>query len=167
MSKSNIPQRVNDGGETGPDRSVHQNFQRFPIERDSVQVGTKYIIDLLKLSKRWLLCSEETGQNIVFRREPDVSLCAMFPCRDIFPILKNPLALTAVIDLFEEYVRNTHPQVDLIVGKFDLMWDLFKLLLRAEDCFGVKDEKGLKHKNIVLFIKMIFFLFNIIASVVF
>ncbi|XP_057198295.1 adenine phosphoribosyltransferase isoform X1 [Triplophysa rosa] len=38
------------------------------------------------------------------------------PFKDIFPILKNPQALTAVIDLFEEYVRNTHPQVDLIVG---------------------------------------------------
>ncbi|KAA0723895.1 Adenine phosphoribosyltransferase [Triplophysa tibetana] len=39
VSKSKIPQRVNDGRETEPDRPVHQNFQRFPNERDSVQVG--------------------------------------------------------------------------------------------------------------------------------
>ncbi|XP_022056031.1 adenine phosphoribosyltransferase [Acanthochromis polyacanthus] len=36
--------------------------------------------------------------------------------RDICPILKDPAALTAVIDLFEEHVRNNHQQVDLIVG---------------------------------------------------
>ncbi|XP_071370286.1 adenine phosphoribosyltransferase, partial [Centroberyx affinis] len=36
--------------------------------------------------------------------------------RDICPILKDPAALTAVIDLFEEHVRKNHPQVDLIVG---------------------------------------------------
>nr|XP_023993283.1 adenine phosphoribosyltransferase-like isoform X2 [Salvelinus alpinus] len=36
--------------------------------------------------------------------------------RDICPILKDPGALTAVIDLFEEHVRQTHPQVELIVG---------------------------------------------------
>lgn len=38
-------------------------------------------------------------------------------CRDICPILKEPAALTAVIDLFEEHVRKTHQQVDLIVGE--------------------------------------------------
>ncbi|XP_040905996.1 adenine phosphoribosyltransferase [Toxotes jaculatrix] len=36
--------------------------------------------------------------------------------RDICPILKNPAALTAVVDLFEEHVRKNHEQVDLIVG---------------------------------------------------
>ncbi|XP_045926947.1 adenine phosphoribosyltransferase [Micropterus dolomieu] len=36
--------------------------------------------------------------------------------RDICPILKDPAALTAVIDLFEEHVTKNHPQVDLIVG---------------------------------------------------
>ncbi|XP_071337718.1 adenine phosphoribosyltransferase isoform X2 [Trachinotus anak] len=36
--------------------------------------------------------------------------------RDICPILKDPAALTAVIDLFEEHVRKNHQQVDLIVG---------------------------------------------------
>ncbi|KAM4615230.1 adenine phosphoribosyltransferase [Polymixia lowei] len=36
--------------------------------------------------------------------------------RDIGPVLKDPAALTAVIDLFEEHVRQTHQQVDLIVG---------------------------------------------------
>ncbi|KAK9972661.1 hypothetical protein ABG768_025950 [Culter alburnus] len=38
------------------------------------------------------------------------------PFKDIFPILKDPKALAAVTDLFEEHVRNTFPQVDLIVG---------------------------------------------------
>ncbi|XP_068573598.1 adenine phosphoribosyltransferase [Cebidichthys violaceus] len=36
--------------------------------------------------------------------------------RDICPILKDPAALTAVIDLFEEHVRKHHQQVELIVG---------------------------------------------------
>ncbi|XP_029306320.1 adenine phosphoribosyltransferase [Cottoperca gobio] len=36
--------------------------------------------------------------------------------RDICPILKDPAALTAVTDLFEEHVRKNHQQVDLIVG---------------------------------------------------
>ncbi|KAM9847383.1 adenine phosphoribosyltransferase [Aulostomus maculatus] len=36
--------------------------------------------------------------------------------RDICPILKNPAALTAAIDLFVEHVGKNHPQVDLIVG---------------------------------------------------
>lgn len=38
-------------------------------------------------------------------------------CRDISPILKDPAALTAVIDLFEEHVRTNYKQIDLIVGK--------------------------------------------------
>ncbi|XP_067105286.1 adenine phosphoribosyltransferase isoform X1 [Osmerus mordax] len=37
--------------------------------------------------------------------------------RDISPILKNPRALTAVIDLFEDHVRMTYPQVELMVGQ--------------------------------------------------
>ncbi|XP_062257501.1 adenine phosphoribosyltransferase [Platichthys flesus] len=36
--------------------------------------------------------------------------------RDICPLLKDPAALTAVTDLFEEHVRNNYKQVDLIVG---------------------------------------------------
>lgn len=36
--------------------------------------------------------------------------------RDICPVLKNPAALAAVIDLFEQHVRQTHPLVDLVVG---------------------------------------------------
>ncbi|XP_068424251.1 adenine phosphoribosyltransferase [Clinocottus analis] len=36
--------------------------------------------------------------------------------RDICPLLKDPAALTAATDLFEEHVRKNHPQVDLIVG---------------------------------------------------
>ncbi|RXM99823.1 Adenine phosphoribosyltransferase [Acipenser ruthenus] len=35
---------------------------------------------------------------------------------DICPVLKDPEALTAVIDLFEQHVRQTYPQVELIVG---------------------------------------------------
>ncbi|XP_067465328.1 adenine phosphoribosyltransferase [Thunnus thynnus] len=36
--------------------------------------------------------------------------------KDICPLLKNPKALTAVIDLFEEHVRKNYPEVELIVG---------------------------------------------------
>ncbi|KAF4110686.1 adenine phosphoribosyltransferase [Onychostoma macrolepis] len=36
--------------------------------------------------------------------------------KDICPILKDPKALAAVTDLFEEHVRRRYPQVDLIVG---------------------------------------------------
>nr|XP_057913351.1 adenine phosphoribosyltransferase [Doryrhamphus excisus] len=36
--------------------------------------------------------------------------------RDICPILKDPNALTAVTDLFEQHVRTNHWEVDLIVG---------------------------------------------------
>lgn len=36
--------------------------------------------------------------------------------RDICPILKDPAALAAVIDLFEEHVRENHQHVDLIAG---------------------------------------------------
>ncbi|KAG7283172.1 hypothetical protein CRUP_000534, partial [Coryphaenoides rupestris] len=34
--------------------------------------------------------------------------------RDICPIMKNPAALTAAVDLFEQHVRETHPHVDYI-----------------------------------------------------
>lgn len=37
-------------------------------------------------------------------------------CRDICPILKDPAALAAIIDLFEEHVRENHQHVDLIAG---------------------------------------------------
>ncbi|CAN9500178.1 unnamed protein product [Ophioblennius macclurei] len=36
--------------------------------------------------------------------------------RDICPLLKDAAALSAVIDLFEDYVRINHQQIDLIVG---------------------------------------------------
>ncbi|XP_053189279.1 adenine phosphoribosyltransferase [Scomber japonicus] len=36
--------------------------------------------------------------------------------RDICPLLKDPAALTASIDLFEEHVKKNYPQVELIVG---------------------------------------------------
>ncbi|KAL2088479.1 hypothetical protein ACEWY4_015378 [Coilia grayii] len=36
--------------------------------------------------------------------------------RDICPILKDPKSLAAVIDLFEEYVRQNHQDVGMIVG---------------------------------------------------
>ncbi|XP_063058488.1 adenine phosphoribosyltransferase-like isoform X1 [Engraulis encrasicolus] len=36
--------------------------------------------------------------------------------RDICPLLKDPKALAAVIDLFEEYVRENHKDVEVIVG---------------------------------------------------
>ncbi|XP_067308096.1 adenine phosphoribosyltransferase isoform X2 [Pseudorasbora parva] len=38
------------------------------------------------------------------------------PFKDVFPILKDPKATAAVTDLFEEHVRKTYPQLDLIVG---------------------------------------------------
>uniref|UniRef100_A0A8C5H7A9 Adenine phosphoribosyltransferase n=1 Tax=Gouania willdenowi TaxID=441366 RepID=A0A8C5H7A9_GOUWI len=37
--------------------------------------------------------------------------------RDVCPILKNPAALAALTDLFEEHVRTSYQQVDLIVGE--------------------------------------------------
>lgn len=48
-----------------------------------------------------------------------VLLCAvvLLSHRDICPILKDPAALTAVTDLFEDHVRRSFPQVDLIIGE--------------------------------------------------
>uniref|UniRef100_A0A3Q4HRB6 adenine phosphoribosyltransferase n=1 Tax=Neolamprologus brichardi TaxID=32507 RepID=A0A3Q4HRB6_NEOBR len=46
-----------------------------------------------------------------------LGLCCVALNVDICPILKDPAALKAVIDLFEEHVRNNHQHVDLIVGK--------------------------------------------------
>nr|XP_055072682.1 adenine phosphoribosyltransferase [Misgurnus anguillicaudatus] len=65
------------------------------------------------------------------------------PFKDICPILKNPEALTAVTDLFEEYVRNTHPHVDLIVG-LDARGFLFGPLLaqRLGVGFALVRKKG-------------------------
>lgn len=40
----------------------------------------------------------------------------LLPSRDICPILKDPSALTAVTDLFEEHVRKNHQHVDVIAG---------------------------------------------------
>uniref|UniRef100_G3NCU7 Adenine phosphoribosyltransferase n=1 Tax=Gasterosteus aculeatus aculeatus TaxID=481459 RepID=G3NCU7_GASAC len=48
-------------------------------------------------------------------RSLSFDLIVLFP-RDICPILKDPAALTAVIDLFEDHVRKNHQQLDLIVG---------------------------------------------------
>ncbi|XP_072527110.1 adenine phosphoribosyltransferase [Salminus brasiliensis] len=63
--------------------------------------------------------------------------------RDICPILKEPKALTAVIDLFEEHVRLTHPQVELIVG-LDARGFLFGPLLsqRLGIGFALVRKKG-------------------------
>ncbi|GCB70997.1 adenine phosphoribosyltransferase [Scyliorhinus torazame] len=36
--------------------------------------------------------------------------------RDIFPLLYDPKAFSAVIDLFEDHLKNKFPQIDLIVG---------------------------------------------------
>ncbi|KAM9302278.1 adenine phosphoribosyltransferase [Gastrophryne carolinensis] len=36
--------------------------------------------------------------------------------RDITPLLKDPKAFTAAIDLFESYVRKNFPKIDLIAG---------------------------------------------------
>lgn len=40
----------------------------------------------------------------------------LLSCRDICPILKEPSALSAVIDLFEEHARRSHQHIDLIAG---------------------------------------------------
>lgn len=48
-------------------------------------------------------------------------------CRDICPLLKDPAALTAAIDLFEEYVKKNHKEVDLIVGKLSKQTAFFLL----------------------------------------
>ncbi|KAM9344779.1 adenine phosphoribosyltransferase [Symphorus nematophorus] len=63
--------------------------------------------------------------------------------RDICPILKDPAALTAVIDLFEEHVRKNHQQVDLIVG-LDARGFLFGPLLaqRLGVGFALVRKKG-------------------------
>ncbi|KAL1007145.1 hypothetical protein UPYG_G00082660 [Umbra pygmaea] len=63
--------------------------------------------------------------------------------RDICPLLKDPLALTAVTDLLEEHVRLTHPEVDLIVG-LDARGFLFGPLLaqRLGVGFVVIRKKG-------------------------
>nr|XP_014339904.1 PREDICTED: adenine phosphoribosyltransferase-like [Latimeria chalumnae] len=37
--------------------------------------------------------------------------------RDICPVLKDPKAFTAMIDLFEEHLKKSVPDVSLIVGK--------------------------------------------------
>ncbi|XP_028983106.1 adenine phosphoribosyltransferase [Betta splendens] len=36
--------------------------------------------------------------------------------RDICPLLKDPAALTAAIDLLEDYVKKNHEEVDLLIG---------------------------------------------------
>ncbi|XP_076831459.1 adenine phosphoribosyltransferase [Brachyhypopomus gauderio] len=56
--------------------------------------------------------------------------------RDVCPILKDPKALTAVIDLFEEHVRQTYPEVELIVG-IDARGFLFGPLLAQRLGIGV------------------------------
>ncbi|XP_046897589.1 adenine phosphoribosyltransferase [Hypomesus transpacificus] len=63
--------------------------------------------------------------------------------RDISPILKNPSALTAVIDLFEDHVRMTYPQVELMVG-LDARGFLFGPLLaqRLGVGFALVRKKG-------------------------
>ncbi|KAI4876523.1 hypothetical protein NFI96_010927, partial [Prochilodus magdalenae] len=62
---------------------------------------------------------------------------------DICPILKDPKALTAVIDLFEEHVRQKYPHVDLIAG-LDARGFLFGPLLaqRLGIGFALIRKKG-------------------------
>ncbi|XP_019959085.1 adenine phosphoribosyltransferase [Paralichthys olivaceus] len=62
--------------------------------------------------------SSETKLQLVYtliRAFPDFPKKGIL-FRDICPLLKDPAALTAVIDLFEEHVRNNYKHVDLIVG---------------------------------------------------
>ncbi|XP_060942803.1 adenine phosphoribosyltransferase [Limanda limanda] len=62
--------------------------------------------------------SSETKVQLVYkliRAFPDFPKKGIL-FRDICPLLKDPAALTAVTDLFEEHVRNNYKQVDLIVG---------------------------------------------------
>ncbi|XP_054652640.1 adenine phosphoribosyltransferase [Dunckerocampus dactyliophorus] len=63
--------------------------------------------------------------------------------RDICPILKDPTALTAVIDLFEEHVKINQWEVDLIVG-LDARGFLFGPLLaqRLSVGFVMVRKKG-------------------------
>ncbi|XP_034040685.1 adenine phosphoribosyltransferase [Thalassophryne amazonica] len=63
--------------------------------------------------------------------------------RDISPVLRDPAALTAVIDLFEEHVKKKHKQVDLIVG-IDARGFLFGPLLaqRLNVGFAPVRKKG-------------------------
>ncbi|KAJ8271325.1 hypothetical protein COCON_G00101840 [Conger conger] len=63
--------------------------------------------------------------------------------RDICPILKDPEALTAVTDLFEEHVRQTYPAVELVVG-LDARGFLFGPLLaqRLGVGFALVRKKG-------------------------
>ncbi|XP_035274001.1 adenine phosphoribosyltransferase [Anguilla anguilla] len=63
--------------------------------------------------------------------------------RDICPLLKDPEALSAVIDLFEEHVRATCPGVELVVG-LDARGFLFGPLLaqRLGVGFALVRKKG-------------------------
>ncbi|KAG7468570.1 hypothetical protein MATL_G00144470 [Megalops atlanticus] len=63
--------------------------------------------------------------------------------RDICPLLKDPEALTAAIDLFEEHVREAYPQVQQIVG-LDARGFLFGPLLaqRLGVGFALVRKKG-------------------------
>ncbi|KAL7830933.1 hypothetical protein SRHO_G00304350 [Serrasalmus rhombeus] len=63
--------------------------------------------------------------------------------RDICPLLKDPKALAAVTDLFEEHVRQKHPEVRLIVG-LDARGFLFGPLLaqRLGIGFALVRKKG-------------------------
>lgn len=81
-TKSKIPQRVNDGRETGSDRPVHPNFQRFSHERDSVQVRiTEHMIKVLRCD-----CSavRKPGQHTVHRHERKCGSCVV-SCQCFFP----------------------------------------------------------------------------------
>ncbi|KAL7830934.1 hypothetical protein SRHO_G00304360 [Serrasalmus rhombeus] len=79
-------------------------------------------------------------QNI--RTFPDFPIKGI-PFKDICPILKDPRALAAVIDLFEEHVRQKHPQAELIVG-LDARGFLFGPLLaqRLGIGFALVRKKG-------------------------
>ncbi|XP_077455914.1 adenine phosphoribosyltransferase [Stigmatopora argus] len=62
-------------------------------------------------------CSESKMQLLLrhIRTFPDFPKQGIL-FRDICPLLKDPTALTSVIDLFEEHVINKNWEVDVIVG---------------------------------------------------
>lgn len=77
-------------------------------------------------AERDFLCLREHGAtatrtqklDLIFqhiRNVPDFPVKGIV-FKDICPILKEPKALAAVIDLFEEQVRKKHPHTELIVG---------------------------------------------------
>ena len=57
--------------------------------------------------------SRSSSLTLIFK---SAFLSKLLSSRDICPLLKDPPALTAVTDLFEEHVREKHQHIDLIAG---------------------------------------------------